>query len=145
MRLIIQLYNSLFPRTTCRVHVAASIVTQFLYFSQGAGPSRWRQSMGALTCWRCWRSRTKWPPWSPTRCVPWPSLCVSCASFYSMWLSAHCYDTPAAKLFDASRFPPCLLSERRHAPAPSGQERPHGCRAAAAAELWYTGWSQCGR
>lgn len=56
-----------------------------------------------------------------------------------------CKKAQSQTLFDASHFPPSLLPERGHAPALSCQERPLGCRPTAAAELWYSGWSQYGR
>lgn len=56
-----------------------------------------------------------------------------------------CKKAQSQTLFDASCFPPSLLPERGHAPALSCQERPLGCRPTAAAELWYSGWSQYGR
>ena len=56
-----------------------------------------------------------------------------------------CEKAQSQTLFDASCSPPSLLPEGGHAPALSCQERPVGSRPTAAADPWYSGWSQYGR
>lgn len=78
-----------------------------------------------------------------------PRLLVArmCLTAHLLWVSP-VRSAQSQTLFDAACSPPSptpsLLPGRGHAPAPSCRERPLGRCPAAAAALWYSGWSQYG-